>query len=812
MSSAEAPAALAGLTVLDLTSEWGAYATKLLADMGADVIKIEPPGGDPARAVGPFAHDVVDPERSLRFWHFNTSKRSVVLDLADEAGRAALRALAARADLVIEDRAPGELDALGLGYDALARVNPALVVTSVTPFGQSGPYAGYRASDLTVLAMGGLLDITGDPDRPPVRPFGGQAYQVASLYAAFASLAALRHARATGEGQHVDVSAQACIATCSRLTGNYIANGVIPHRQGPRDFFVYPADVFPCRDGDVLLITPTQDQWLRLVAWIASEGMAVDIADERFEAPLYRRDHHRELLEPISRWTRTHTTDEIFRAGQERRLPFGSVATIDQVVANPHLAARGFFVPITHPALGETFAYPGPPYLCSRTPWRALRAPALGEHTHAALATAAAPPPVRAAPARAAATGTQPRRPLDGVRVTDFTWVWAGPFASRLLADFGAEVIRVERPDARAQALARAHAFGRAGIAPGANALHRNKRSLTVDWKEPRGMAAVRDLIARSDVVIENFSAGTMDRVGLGYERLRKLRPDIILVSLSGFGHTGPWSRFVSYGPTLQALAGLIDLTGYPDRPGVGVGEAYPDVHGGLNGALAALMALAHRDRTGEGQFIDVAQLQTTAAVVGGALLEYAVNGRVRTREGNERHDPLAAPHGVYPCRGDDRWCAIAVTSEDEWLAFRRALGEPAWAREPAFATMAKRFAHRDALDTHVAAWTCERAPHAVMDALQAAGVPAGAVQDTRDLVDRDPQLAHRGFWSHPLPGADRGAPPRFEGIPATLSRTPGRIERAAPMPGDDNQYVLGTVLGRTLEPIAEYVADGVVS
>ncbi|MQC28154.1 MAG: CoA transferase [Chloroflexi bacterium] len=397
------------------------------------------------------------------------------------------------------------------------------------------------------------------------------------------------------------------------------------------------------------------------------------------------------------------------------------------------------------------------------------------------------------------------------MRVADFTWVWAGPFASRLLADFGAEVIKVERPDARAQALARAQAFGRAGVAPGANALNRNKRSLTVDWKDPRGMAVVRDLIASSDIVIENFSAGTMERVGLGYEQLRALREDIIFVSLSGFGHTGPWSRFVSYGPTLQALAGLIDLTGYPDRPGVGVGEAYPDVHGGLNGALAAMFALAHRERTGEGQFIDVAQLQTTSATLGGALLEYAVNGRVRTREGNALPEPLAAPHGVYPCGGDDRWCAIAVTTEHEWRAFRHALGDPAWAYEPAFATMAERFTHREALDAHIATWTRERAPHEAMVALQAAGVPAGAVQDTRDLVDDDPQLAHRGFWSHPAAAADDEAAPRFEGIPATLSRSPGRIERAAPMPGADNEYVLGTVLGRSPEQIAEYGADGVI-
>ncbi|MDA1003708.1 MAG: CoA transferase, partial [Chloroflexi bacterium] len=394
LAGAEAgSAALAGITVLDLTSEWGAYGTKLLADMGADVIKVEPPGGDPARAIGPFAHDVVDPERSLRFWHLNTSKRSVVIDLATEEGRAAFLALVARADLVIEDRGPGELAALGLGADALMRVHPALVVTSITPFGQSGPYAHYRASDLTVLAMGGLLGITGDADRPPVRPFGEQAYLVTSLYAAFASLAALHHARAGGEGQHVDVSAQACIATCSRLTGNYIANGVIPHRQGPRDFFVYPADVFPCRDGDVLMITPTQDQWLRLVAWMASEGMGAEFADERFEAPLYRRDHYRELFAPISGWTRTHTTDEIFRGGQERHLPFGPVATIDQVAANAQLAAREFFVPIAHPELGETFAYAGPPYLLSRTPWRARRAPMLGEHSAEVLADATAGEP-----------------------------------------------------------------------------------------------------------------------------------------------------------------------------------------------------------------------------------------------------------------------------------------------------------------------------------------------------------------------------------------------------------------------------------
>ena len=379
-----------------------------------------------------------------------------------------------------------------------------------------------------------------------------------------------------------------------------------------------------------------------------------------------------------------------------------------------------------------------------------------------------------------------------------------------MLSDFGANVIKIENPESRRLALARRETFGINAVGlMMLGSLNRNKQSVTANLKDPRGMEIARRIIEKSDIVVDNFSAGTMSRLGLGYEQLKEIKPDIIALSLSGFGHSGPWTKFRSYGPTLQAISGLIDLTGYPESAGSGVGEAYPDPTGGLHGTLSALMALEYRRRTGKGQFIDVGQLQTASAMLGTAVLDYSANGHVQRRLGNQISDRSAAPHGVYPCLGQDNWCVIGAFAEDEWTALRKAIGDPSWATDPTFATIAARAEECQYLDRLLAEWTSQHTAQEIMEKLQAAGVPAAVVQDSSDLYENDLQLRHRGYWLEM--DHDELGTLTVDGVVPTLSETPAQIRRFAPLPGDDSDSVLDQLLGISQDRIDEYREAGVV-
>ena len=384
---------------------------------------------------------------------------------------------------------------------------------------------------------------------------------------------------------------------------------------------------------------------------------------------------------------------------------------------------------------------------------------------------------------------------LKGVRILDFTWAVAGPFATSILGDHGAEVIKVE---GRERTTTLYQFF---------SSWNRSKLSVIINMRHPKGLEVTKRLLKISDVVIENFSAGVMESWGFGYEVMKSIKPDIIYVSMSGFGHTGPYRDYVSNGPTLQCLAGFTLPSGFPCGMPTVMG-AYSDFMGGLHGALAVLMALEYRKQTGKGQYVDLAQLEATAAYLDTAILDYTVNGRVSQPMGNRLAHPAAAPHGAYQCLGDDRWCAIAVFSEDEWQAFCRAIGNPPWTQEPRFATLPQRVQHADELDKLVEQWTNQRSAEEVMGIMQRAGVAAGVVQNAEDLVDKDPHLRARGFWERaydPVFGETT-----FEGVPVCLSETPGRVQRGAPLFGEHNNYIFGTLLGMSPEEIQQYTEEGV--
>ncbi len=405
--------------------------------------------------------------------------------------------------------------------------------------------------------------------------------------------------------------------------------------------------------------------------------------------------------------------------------------------------------------------------------------------------------------------------PLTGVRVVDFSWIVAGPQATRILADFGADVIRVEyagRVDSIRIGLISP------GTAPGSlngsgffSNLNRNKRSVTLNMNDPRGLQAIQQLLSVSDIVIENYSAGVMEAKGLSYEAMAAVNPALIYLSLSGFGHKGRDRDNITWGPTAQAVSGLTYMSGLPDQPSAGWGYSYLDHTAGHYAALAALFALYHRTLSGQGQYIDISQIETGMVLAGPAILDRTVNGRPYRRPGNPPGNrstyPAVAPHNSYPCRGEDRWITIVAEDERQWAALVEVMGKGAdWADTPAFSTNSARLAHQDALDAQIGAWTRAFDPHELMLRLQSKGVPAGAVQTIEDRMEHDPQLAQRGFYSA-ADHAELGVH-RFEGVPLQMSRSGWRVAHGAPLIGEHNGAVLGGLLGLSEDEVLELTLE----
>lgn len=386
---------------------------------------------------------------------------------------------------------------------------------------------------------------------------------------------------------------------------------------------------------------------------------------------------------------------------------------------------------------------------------------------------------------------------LKGIRILDFSWVLAGPYATRLLADFGAEVIKVQPPLPEAQ-----DKFSRGYY----NTWNRNKLGITLNLNKPEGMALAERLAGISDAVVENFAPRVMANWGLDYPNLKMIKSDIIMLSMSTMGNTGPWRDYTGFGPTVQAFSGITHLTSFPGKPPPGLGFAYADHIAGLIACLALFGALEYRRKTGEGQYIDVSQVEAMSSLLGGAILDYTLNGRETEPVGNS--STRAAPHGVYRCRGDDRWCAITVSNDDEWAGFKRATDNPSWTDDERFATLSSRLKNAAELDRLVEGWTGKRAADEVMSLLQKEGVPAGAVQDARDLAD-DPQLKARGFFielEHPELGKTTS-----DATPIKLSDAPARYSRAAPTHGQDNDYIYKQLLNMSESEISGLRRQGII-
>jgi len=818
-------AGLSGYRVLDLTDERGYLCGKILGDLGADVIKVEPPGGEPGRWTPPYVNDVPGAENSLVWWAYNTSKRSVTLDIASEAGRAEFLGLARKSDFVIESFAPGYLETIGLEYDDLVKVNPTLIGVSISGFGREGPHSRFKAPDIVLQAMAGYMNLVGEPERPPLRISIPQAYLHASNDAACGALMALWHREQTGQGQHVDVSAQECLAWETFSNHQYWDfQKAVPWR-AEAGIALTPGSnrdsVFvPCKDGYVLynLVGGKQARHTRAVlAWMDEDGMHDDVlAAYNWEIEVLSgqltqedrdrlREEMRELKKRVVPFLMTKTKRELFEGAIRRGFMLAPVSTTPDLLTEPHFRVRRFWKSVTYPETG-TLRHAGAPFKMDSQPWRLKRAPHVGEHNAQVLGGKLRR--LRRPEAVASARGGDVTEVFKGLKVLDLTWVTVGPRALRYLADHGATVIKIEAPDRpdigrlvppyRDQ---RPEADRSAWFAN----YNANRMGMAVDLSKPEGLDIAHRLIKWADVVVESYRPGVMPRLGLGYEKAKELNPGVIYASTSQLGQWGPSSQFGGYGHHAAAMCGFDDLTGWPDMVPSGVFWAYTDHIAPQFLIDAIVMALLEREKTGKGQYIDQSQNESAITFLASQLLDYQVNGRKAGRMGNR--DPYAAPHGAFRCPGNDRWCVIAVSTDEEWRVFCHVTGMQALAEDKRFKTHEGRKANEDELERLIEAWTVNRTAEEVMARLQGAGIAAGVVQNAKD-VDTDPQFVLRKHWltfDHPVMG-----PHQVDALPPKFSKTPARVYRPDPCLGEHNMQVCTEILGMTDEEFVGLLEKGV--
>jgi crotonobetainyl-CoA:carnitine CoA-transferase CaiB-like acyl-CoA transferase len=787
---------------MDSADHRGELCGRLLADLGAEVIRIEPPGAAPSRRLPPFAPDGGG---SLSFAFRNAGKRSVTLDLDSERGRDRLHRQLARSDVWIESGRPGALAARGLDPEAVLERHPRLILASITDFGQTGPYRDFEGTDMVGNALGGMMYRAGAAHRPPVVPPGSQAYDATSITAAFGILAAFHQRERCGRGQWLDVSVQestACLADWS--VPLYSKLGVYTHRDGAGMWTVYA-----CRDGWVRVIIIGPHHWRALREWI---GDPEELRDPELEVFVHRLLRRGEIEPLVGRFLRDRKMLDVAREAQSRGIPTTPVLRPAEVIDNEHTRARGTFVPLEllpgrRAAVASGFFELDGVRLGPR-----CGAPSPGEHDRDIFAaepaqgagTRLAPEDPGSEGGDGAADSGPPPFPFAGIRVLDFGVGIAGVEVARLLGEYGADVIKIESSGAPD--------FIR-GVIPGPMnpafaSSNRNKRSLGVDLKRSSGLALVRRLVPEADVVIENSGAGVMERLGLGYDDVKALNPRIVYFSSQLLGASGPWKDWIGYGPNTHTVSGLQYLWNYPEDAGEPAGAAniHPDHMVGRLGALAVASALLRRERDGVGAHVEAAQFEAVIQLLGDLFaVESLAPGSVEPA-GNASE--CGAPWGAYPCEGEDEWCVVNVRSDREWRALREAMGDPDWASPARYDTVDKRRSAAQAIDRGIAAWTCERKAVDVMHALQARGVPAGVVAHPEHQLS-DPHLAERGYYRV----LDQTALGEIsvEGMGFRGTRLPEPRLASAPLLSEHTRPICRELLGLSDGEIDALIAEGVL-
>jgi crotonobetainyl-CoA:carnitine CoA-transferase CaiB-like acyl-CoA transferase len=805
---------LHGIRVLECGDTLAAaYAGRLFAELGADVVKVELAGGDPLRAVGPFVSEP-DPEASVSFAYFNAAKRSVVVDPAAPADARLLTDLASRADVVVRCTTAGNDWVTDAMLDAAVADNAALIVVDISTFGRQSGDASM--SDLLALAAAGLLLVNVDKDRNPLRYRGELASIHAACDAVLAVIAALRSRLADGIGQRIDISAQAAIAAIMTAIAIYTYTGVLPGFGGLPP--IAPFGFFECSDGTALIMVNENVQWQGLRRVLGEPTWA---AAAEFDTNADRREHHADLNGRVADAVAKMTLADLLAACIREGVPASQVHTAADVLAWQHLHARGYFVPLEIPTGDD-----GPPVLAPGAPWRfarttaepsSRRAPRLGAATASIRdewsRRTAAVPPGHASPA-----------PLHGSRVVDMTWVWAGPYASMQFAHFGADVIKFESTR-RVDVTRILDPF--ADQVPGVNRsgyfnmYSQGKRSTTLDITTAEGLALLKRIAAGADLVIDNMRPGAMARMGLGADVLDELDPALVVVAMSGFGESGPARDRMAYGAVIDALCGAAAANGTPGGGPTFFPMSTPDPCAGIHAAIAASAAMYRAAQTGRGDRIEISMIESTiSAFPWPVLIEAAGRGPV-VNVGNR--DDLACPHGTFRCAGERQWLAVVVRDDVEFAALATAIGRADLATTPRFATLEARKAHEDELERILGEWTAARPRADAAEQLRSAGVACAEVADVRDVV-HSPHLVAREFMLHldhpeigvrPLPGPAWTTHPTIQpaagSTQGTAAPSPWRAATAAPCLGQHTEEILTGLLGLSVDDVADLRQRGLL-
>lgn len=721
---------LTGYRVVDLADEKGELAGRILADFGADVIRVEPPRGARSRSLPPFAPS----GESLYFAYRNSNKLGHVLDFESEAGRAGLLDLLARADVLIESEAPGRMASLGLAPKDLAERFPQLVVLSISDFGQTGPYRDWVATDSTLCAISGMQFKAGVADREPLFSPGAMVYDIAGIMGAFAAMAALYQRERTGHGQTLDLSVLEAVAqqtdwsfSNNSMTDAKLQEG-LQSRMGSGPIY----KIFPCKGGFVRLVIMAPRQWRAMRAWLGEPDY---LQDPKYDTFLGRMEIADALNVMVGDLFATMTHEEVAFEAQRRGIVCTPVLAPGEVLENVHFRSRGTFVDGEY-AQGERGPIASGFFELDRErQGYRHRAPAIGEHS--AKIEAGHWPDYRSKPVH---PRPAPSLPFENLRVLDFGIGGVGVEAARLFADYGADVIKIESkvyPDFIRVVMG-------TQISGSFASSSRTKRGFGVNLKLEEGRRLLHALARHADIVTENGSTGTMDSLGVGYEALSQTNPRIVLASSQLLGDHGAWADWIGYGPSTQPIGGLVHLWDYRDgdEP-AGSTSIFPDHLAGRLLGISALAAIFRRMRTGRGAHASVAQAEAVANMIGDLLLKEGVAPGTVKPLGNRSE--RGAPWGCYPCAGHDQWVAITVRDDTDWAKLKVAIGDPEWAKDLRYATAAGRAADHDAIDARLAEWTRARTSKTVTSTLQMFKVPAAPMYTARDQL-HDPHYQARGY------------------------------------------------------------------
>ncbi len=786
---------LSGLRVVDLADEKGELCGRLLADLGAEVIRVEPPKGALSRRLPPFAPDG---ETSLYFGFRNAGKRSRVMDIKTEQGRAALEELLADADILIESEHPGSLAPLGLAPAEILGRHPQLVITSISDFGQEGPYADYQSTNMIAVAMGGMMYRAGRPERPPVVVPGNFAYDVASGSAAFGTLLAFWKRLETGRGQHVDVSAMEAVANLADWSlPNFSLNPTIGVRAGSGIYTLYR-----CADGYVRMIVLVLRHWRALLEWV---GEPEELMDPHYDQFINRLISMDKIVPIFERFFLEKNKVDIAREAQRRGIPATPLLDPGEVMQNEHALGRETFAQFEVGGGFDAMLPSG--FLTSEGERVGPRTgpPNLGEAGETGFSRTEARAEFEKILAPKASSVVD-AYPLRGLRVIDFGVGAVGVEAARLLAEYGAEVIKIESSSAPDFIRVIMSSY----MNPSFASSSRSKQSFGVDLKLEKGRELVRRLVADADVLIENNGTGATERMGFGPDALREINPGIVSFSSQMVGSFGPWKNWIGYGPNTHPVSGLQYLWNYPEDEASPAGSTavYPDHFVGRIGAMVVLAGLIARRRTGKGSHHDAAQFEVAIGLLGDLFAKESLEpGSVRPL-GNA--SSRGAPWGCYPCEDSEQeeWCVITVRSDEEWRRLCGAMGEPVWAMDPSYQSASGRFAAREAMDKGLETWTRERPPREAMETLQAVGVPCGIVAHPGHHMS-DPQMLHREY-AKPVEQQELSTI-LLEGPAFIGSDLPEVITEQAPLLGEHTRAIAERLLGLSPSEIEALIAEGVL-